>query len=769
MSDAVIAGKAKPKSKADARLRTRIAVIVGAAAALAAVVYYFFGPGTGGIAQGTTYIAKKGDLDITVTEGGSVQALESQEIISEIKGNQGVKILSLVEEGYFVSPEDVENKKVLVELDSADLKDRVVNQKMAFQSAESGYVEKKAQYEIQLSQNQSTISTSELTAKFAQMDFEKYLGKKAVASITQRLGLDETAAKLAELKKQGGPKPDIEKPVVALGVAPVGAGEGPGGPRQWQGGSGRGVEGGGERRRRPGAEGENGGPRPQGPQGGFSGAPGAPGASPVADGPAGGALAGPGGPGGQRGEGGSGGPGGPGGGQRMDPERFKAMIEANGGKLPEEMAARMRERGMDPDEILKQMGITPKAGGGEGMAAAAPAQPAAPIVSRAVFVRDEAYLTKRSQIDFASYADPDKLEDGEAKQQLRALQDKMLVAGEDYKLSKNRLDGQERLAEKKFITQNDLDLEVVKVQKGKIQVDSSETDKNLYVEYTFVKMAEKLLSDYEESLMNLERTMQEASAKLSQAASALATAEQKYNLEKNQLADMEEQLAKCVIRAERPGLVVYGSSSDSNPFRRQNEEPILEGTTVRERQKIITIPDMTKMGVKVSIHESAVQKIAPGQKVRMRIDAFPDRLLEGTVDRVSVLPDSANMFMNPDLKVYPTTLRIDGVFDWLRPGMSAQTEILITTVHDVVYVPIQAVSYHGDDQVVFVNRNGAVSRRVVTVGSFTEEFIEIKSGLAEGEEVLLLAPDAGKQDKLDKADGAAEKDSGGAAPAPKAA
>jgi RND family efflux transporter MFP subunit len=279
------------------------------------------------------------------------------------------------------------------------------------------------------------------------------------------------------------------------------------------------------------------------------------------------------------------------------------------------------------------------------------------------------------------------------------------------------------------------------------------------VNYTFVKTAEMLLSDYEEALSALERTMQEASAKLAQADANLKAAEQRYNLEKSQLEDLKTQLASCVIKAERPGLVVYGSSSEGNPFRRMNEEPIQEGTTVRERQKIITIPDMTKMGVKVSIHESAVQRIAQGQKVRLRVDAFPDRPLTGTVDRVAVLADSANMFMNPDLKVYPTTIKIDGVYDWLRPGMSAEVEILTGTMENVVYIPIQAVTYSGDKQICYVVSNGTAQKRVVGTGAFTEDFIEIKNGLSEGEEVLLLAPEAGKQDRSEDetTDGAGEE------------
>jgi len=716
MSDADAGNKA---GGAAALLRKPGVMVAAAVATVSVVAYLLISSGPAGIAPGTTYIAKRGNLDITVVVGGSVQALESQEIVSQIKGNQGVKILSLVDEGYLVTPEDVSTGKVLVELDSADLEDRVVNQEIAFQSAQASYVERKAQYDIQINQNQSLITAAELKAKFALMDFEKYLGKKAVDSIIERLGLDTTAAKLEAFKASSTIKPVAPPvPAVHIGVAPPvrSDNETSGGearrdrvradvtgeqPQEFPaaGGDGQRRGGGGERRR----DSQSGGGQTGGPPGGG----------------------------------------------RMDPERFKAMIEANGGKIPEEIASRMRERGLDPDMILKQMGITPGEGGAA-VVAPASEQPSAPIQSSAIFIKDEAYQQARAAIDFTQYANADELEDGEAKQQLRTFEDRILVAREDLRLAETSLEGKERLAERDFITQNELDLEKVKVQKAEIQVESSQTDLSLYVQYTFVKTAEMLLSDYEEALSALEREMQKASAELAQAEARLKSAEQQYNLESSQLIDLKDQLSKCVIRAERPGLVVYGSSTESNPFRRSNEEPIQEGTTVRERQKIITIPDMTKMGVKVSVHESAVQRVAPGQPVKIRVDAFADRALTGSVDRVAVLADSANMFMNPDLKVYPTTLKIEGVFEWLRPGMSAQVEILTGTLTDVVYVPIQAVTFHGADRVVYVVQGGKPVRRIVTTGSFTEDFIEIKSGIEAGEEVLLLAPDAGQQDQMNK-------------------
>src|SRR5512144_1048634 len=63
--------------------------------------------------EGVTFAARRGPLDITVLEGGSVQALESQEIKCEVRvGYQGLKILKIVEEGYQVTEDDVRTNKV---------------------------------------------------------------------------------------------------------------------------------------------------------------------------------------------------------------------------------------------------------------------------------------------------------------------------------------------------------------------------------------------------------------------------------------------------------------------------------------------------------------------------------------------------------------------------------------------------------------------------------------------------------------------------------
>jgi HlyD family secretion protein len=196
----------------------------------------------------------------------------------------------------------------------------------------------------------------------------------------------------------------------------------------------------------------------------------------------------------------------------------------------------------------------------------------------------------------------------------------------------------------------------------------------------------------------------------------------------------------------RSGLLVYGGGRDDMYYGGGNEA-IREGATVRERQSIFTIPDMSKMCVNVKIHESYIKKVRKGQKARITLDAFPDKILSGEVTKVGVLPDSQNRWMNPDMKVYLTTIAIEGTHEWLKPGMTAKVEILANHLDSVLYVPIQAVVPTDGQQFCYLANGRKPEQRRVEIGEFNDEFIEIKSGLKEGERVLLRAVEGSGSEK----------------------
>jgi len=90
--------------------------------------------------------------------------------------------------------------------------------------------------------------------------------------------------------------------------------------------------------------------------------------------------------------------------------------------------------------------------------------------------------------------------------------------------------------------------------------------------------------------------------------------------------------------------------------------------------------------------------------------------------------------------VYRTTIKIIGEHDWIRPGMTAKTEILVNHLDDVVHVPIQAVNPLEDQKVCYVANGSKVEQREVEAGEFNDEFIEIKNGIQEGDRVCLRTP-----------------------------
>ncbi|MBI1321395.1 MAG: HlyD family efflux transporter periplasmic adaptor subunit [Candidatus Hydrogenedens sp.] len=564
-------------------------LMLGAAGALALAAAWggwrYFKPASSQtVSAGTTFTVARGPLEVLVLEGGSIEALNSQEIKSEVQGE--TKILSIIPEGYLITPQDVENSLVLVELDSKNLLDSLTERELSYQRAFADFTQAREQYEIQRSENQSQISAAELEMRFALMDFQKYLGEAAAEEVRNTSGVEALAEGPARRTETGG-----------------------------------------------------------------------------------------------------------------------ALDDSEGG---------VAEQTEEPaPELLP--------------------------------------------VDFSQYADPDRLGDGEAMQKLRQTLNDFVLAQEELEAARTQLEGTQRLYEKEFVTQQELEKDQLALQRAEIKVDTSETSKDMFIRYEFPKQAEKLLSDYGEALRKLDRMKKQSVAKIAQAEATLKSAEAQYELQSRRKRELEEQIEKCVIHATKTGLVVYGAGPNDSW---RDDIRIEEGASVRERQIIITIPDTSVMKVGIKVHESYVKKVKVGQKARIRVDAYPNESLVGEVTKIGVLPDSQNRWSNPDLKVYATDIVIKGTHDWLKPGMTAEVEVIIEQLSDVTYAPLQAINPTLDGPVVFVKTALGEERRSVKTGEFNDTFIEIKDGVEQGEVVLLRAPDDFRRESEEAASGGERKTKG---------
>ncbi|GAF71548.1 unnamed protein product, partial [marine sediment metagenome] len=324
--------------------------------------------------------------------------------------------------------------------------------------------------------------------------------------------------------------------------------------------------------------------------------------------------------------------------------------------------------------------------------------------------------------EISSLIESDEL-GGEALQKLRELEDNIILADKKFEQASDKLMWTEKLHDKQYVAETKLREDQLEVQSLEIQRKQAKTAKDLFVTYEFPKVLQERLNGYDEAKLELERIEAGARSKLVQAKAKLASSKATYLVRKERLEKLQEQLEACVIKAPSLGQVVYASSM-GGMWERRNR-PIEIGAEVRERQKIISIPDTSKMKVEIKVHETWVDKVRVGQEAKITVAAFPDKTFAGKVLKKAPLADRQN-WLNPDLKVYVTDVGIDGTHKFLKTGMTAKVEIVIEELKGVISVPIQAVVNIEGKKVCFVSNGSSSERRQVETGAFNDSFVEIK-------------------------------------------
>jgi len=341
--------------------------------------------------------------------------------------------------------------------------------------------------------------------------------------------------------------------------------------------------------------------------------------------------------------------------------------------------------------------------------------------------------------------DPNLLEGSGAGQELKNYNDDIVLAKGNLSTARARLDGTRVLYDANYVSDLDIRGDELSVTSREFSYENSQVSLNLFLRYDFPKNCEQYLSDYVEAGRELERTSAQCRSRLARARATLSYRNRRYASQLQRVDEVKQQIANCTIRAKAPGLVTYGPGDSGDSYRRMRRRGsssgvIAEGESVYTGQVLISMPDMTSMVAEVSIHETEISGVRPGQRARIVMDAFPEKVLQGRVLEVAPLPDQNRGFMGPDLKVYKTLIQIDGTHDFLKTRMSCKVDILVQELNDVLVVPTRLVASRGGQKVVYVKKSNGYESRAVTTGPFNDKFVQIVGGLHEGEQVLVNPP-----------------------------
>lgn len=145
---------------------------------------------------------------------------------------------------------------------------------------------------------------------------------------------------------------------------------------------------------------------------------------------------------------------------------------------------------------------------------------------------------------------------------------------------------------------------------------------------------------------------------------------------------------------------------------------------------IFRIVKMDKVKVVINVIEKDLPRIKSGQTAEVKVDAYPDRIFSGRVSLVSPVVD-------PRTRNAAVEITLSNPGHLLKPGMYARVNIAIKKSREAILIPSYAVLEKGDQKVVFLMRQEKAFSKSVEIGDFGSDLVEVKSGLAPGDTLII--------------------------------
>jgi multidrug efflux pump subunit AcrA (membrane-fusion protein) len=157
------------------------------------------------------------------------------------------------------------------------------------------------------------------------------------------------------------------------------------------------------------------------------------------------------------------------------------------------------------------------------------------------------------------------------------------------------------------------------------------------------------------------------------------------------------------------------------------------GSKTTAGKPLFQIVNLQEMKVKTEVEEVDVPGVKQGQEAKIYLDAYPDLTFSGKVVQVGVKAQTGSA----GTTVFPVVVQMDKTDIPLRLGFNATVDITVMGKKDVISLPVTALMSEDGNYYVFVVKEGEARRREVTLGDRTREWVEVISGLEEGERVVI--------------------------------
>ncbi|MGB7329728.1 MAG: hypothetical protein WBD31_32940, partial [Rubripirellula sp.] len=302
---------------------------------------------------------------------------------------------------------------------------------------------------------------------------------------------------------------------------------------------------------------------------------------------------------------------------------------------------------------------------------------------------------ERAKLAIAEYSE------GRFISELAALEKNLAVADSRLLNAKNRLKHSEMLSRSEYASELELEEREFALSQAESAVKLTRTQIEVLQRFT-----------KKEELVRLQGELKAAEA------THKANVERAF-ADKQRLARAQEELGYCTIVAERAGLVIYPTGEEW-----KNAPEIEEGATVRKDQTLLLMPDLTQMQVKVGVHESVVKRVRAGLEANVMLNR---KRIAAEVGDVASVAKPASWWTGNVVK-YDTVVSLPSEAG-MRPGMSAEVEIVLARHSDVVIVPAAACIETAQGFACWVQQPSGATRRTLDIGDSSNMFLLVREGI----------------------------------------
>ncbi len=358
----------------------------------------------------------------------------------------------------------------------------------------------------------------------------------------------------------------------------------------------------------------------------------------------------------------------------------------------------------------------------------------------------------------------------------------LLVQFEQTDFQKRVMDAEQQVESSKADLEKTLATQKAEIAKLEAEIANEEANLRL-AELKIERMAFEATVQKEEAEIEAYKATlshQQASEKLASQKIVNAAEVKKRQLEiereERDLKQARDDLASTTIKAEKPGLVVYGKV-----WKGARPEKVRVGDEIWGGVNVISLPDLSQMQVKTYVNEVEVDKLDTGQVATIKLDALPEPTFHGKIKSIASLGREKEGEKN--VKVFDVIVQIEEEDVRLKPGMTATCHVVVETIPPKpsaapdsvqsdaaevataapmpLYIPLDAVFEKDGRTLVYRLVNGQPEEREVKLGQKNEDFVIVEQGLAPDDHVAL-------RDPLQAADASGLMEAADALPAPQA-